>query len=138
MPAYATVQDIIDRYGERTLWDLLNGEGETLDHTPVEQALADASEEVDASLRGRYALPLANVPAVVRRLAIDLALAMLPTEAAGDNDLVQERAKAARKMLDAVRKGDVDLGLAAPTTSVGSVTFVGPGMVFTSDRLKDL
>lgn len=136
---YATPQDIIDRYGEDLLYRLVNrAHDEQLDMAAVERALADASGEVEAALRSRYALPLsAPAPGILVRITVDLALALLPTEAAGDNDLIQERAKAARRLLESIRTGDADLGIpTTPGTSGGGVMFSGPGMVFTSDRLK--
>lgn len=62
--AYATRQDIIDRYGEDELIVAADhDEDGVADATVVEQGLADASDEIDAYLAGRYTLPLA----VVRR-----------------------------------------------------------------------
>lgn len=136
---YATVPDIITRYGESLLHSLLDREGEELDQAAVEAALADASQEVDLYLRARAALPLSPVPDVIKRATIDLALAMLPTQAAGDNDLIQQRAAAARKLLAAVAEGALTLGLFPPAGAAGGggVLFSGPGMVFTPDALKD-
>lgn len=134
---YATLPDIITRYGEDLLHSLLGRDREDLDQAAVEAALADASQEVDLYLRDRVTLPLGTVPDVIKRATIDLALAMLPNHAAGDNDLIQERAKSARKMLAAVAAGTLSLGLPAPAAAgADGVLFSGPGMVFTPDALK--
>lgn len=136
---YATPQDITDRYGEDLLYTLADRDRDgQLDTAVVERALDDATAEAEAALRGRYVLPLTGpVPVLLVRVVIDLALAMLPTEAAGDNDLIQARAKSARKLLDSIRKGEVDLGIATTGGAAGGVHFSGPGTVFTPGRLKD-
>lgn len=138
---YATLQDITDRYGEDLQHNLVN-QSASDDSAAltgiVERALGDASEEVNLYLRGRVVVPLTVVPEVIRRVVVDLALAMLPTEGAGDNDLVQDRAKAARKLLSTIASGALDLGLPAPAGAAGGggVQFSGPGQIFTADALQ--
>lgn len=112
----------------------------TLDEAAVDRALADATDEVEMSLRGRYRLPLSPVPQIVRRWVIDIALAMLPTSGAGDSDLLTDRAKAARQALKDLRSGAtvLDLPAEAPAArgGAGHVAFDGPGQVFTPNALK--
>ena len=68
---YATLQQLIDRYGERMLVRLTDrGESANLqiDGDTVDRALADADALIDGYLGGRYALPL--VVDIAQRLAI--------------------------------------------------------------------
>ncbi len=57
---YATVQDMIDRFGERELIQLTAGAGADaiVDADKVERALADAQSLVDGSVGAVYQLPL--------------------------------------------------------------------------------
>lgn len=125
---YAAAQDIIDRYGDDLLYSLApDQDGETYDAEIVAQALADASEEMDLSLRGRYRLPLASVPGVLVRACVDLALSMIPRDAAQDGDLIQKRAKQARELLRGLARGDQKLDLeAAPSQGGGDILYDNP------------
>lgn len=38
------------------------------------RAIADADAEIDAAIGGRYTLPLASTPAIIRRISVDLTL----------------------------------------------------------------
>ena len=83
MTVYATAQDILDRYAHVGL--MLSGlteDGEP-DTAPLEKALEEAGSEIAMALRGRYALPLAVVPPVLKRIAVDIAMdAPFPATAA--------------------------------------------------------
>lgn len=111
---YATVTDLIDRYGEQELIQLTdrNGAG-PYDATVVARALADADSEIDGYLAARYTLPLATTPAAITRVACDLARYRL----FGDHmtEVVRTRYEDAVRLLQGVAKGSVTLGLPATT-----------------------
>lgn len=74
--AYATVQDMIGRFGETEMLRLSSVDGllpDVVNPVPVEQALADADGIIDSYLRKRYSVPLAPVPQVITRAACILA-----------------------------------------------------------------
>lgn len=74
--AYATVQDMIGRFGETEMLRLSSVDGvlpETVNAAPVEQAIADADGIIDSYLRKRYRVPLAPVPQVITRASCILA-----------------------------------------------------------------
>jgi phage gp36-like protein len=74
---YATMQDIIDRYGEDELIVAADhDEDGSADTVVVEQGLSDASDEIDVYIGERYPLPLAAVPSVLKRLCVDMARAI--------------------------------------------------------------
>jgi len=74
--SYATAQDVINRYPNRDLVQLTNEDpaATTINVTPITQALSDASAEIDGYIEGRFTLPLIDPPAVLTRLATDLAM----------------------------------------------------------------
>lgn len=67
---YATEENLVARFGQEV--DQLK-----LMHastsTAVEDALQDATEEINGYIGGRYALPLPNVPSNLERMACDIA-----------------------------------------------------------------
>lgn len=116
MASYCTPQDLIDRYGETELLQLAPGAGGALDTAKVALAIADASGFVDARLRLRHTLPLAEVPALLVRLTAAIARHELhlgggrqPSEqVAGERD-------AAIAFLKEEAAGQVDLGIPLST-----------------------
>lgn len=74
--AYATVQDMIDRFGATEMLRLSSVDGElpdTVTAYPVEKAIADADGIIDSYLRKRHAVPLSPVPQVITRASCILA-----------------------------------------------------------------
>ena len=65
--SYATPQDLINRYPNRDLVQLTNEDPTitTINTTVLQQALDDASAEIDGYLGGRFILPLTDVPEVL-------------------------------------------------------------------------
>lgn len=106
--SYATPQDMLARFGERELIQLSDPLASVPDDVKITQALEDASAEIDAYLQGRYALPLANVPTVLPRLACDIARYRLWEDKSSEE--VRDRYKDAVRMLEMIAKGVIDLG----------------------------
>lgn len=73
---YATVQDMIGRFGRIEMLRLSSVDGVLPDEVapaPVEQAIADADAIIDSYLRKRYRVPLAPVRQVITRASCVLA-----------------------------------------------------------------
>ncbi|WP_303927424.1 DUF1320 domain-containing protein [Desulfovibrio piger] len=121
MATYATAQDILNRYATVAVFlARLNDEG-LPDTAPLETALHEATSEIDAALRGRYRLPVTDVPPVLRRIAVDLAVDAIPRNGIEAADLFERRAKAARQLLAEIAAGKAKLDLPeADTTDSGS------------------
>ena len=102
---YATLQDLVDRFTADEI-EMLSG-GNT---AAVTRALEDASNEISAALRGRYALPLPSVDPLLVRLACDLARESLYADRPSEN--VADRAKVARQILGRIAAGHQRLDLA--------------------------
>lgn len=105
---YASVQDMIDRYGATELAQRSNRvDGATVDETVVTRALDDATAEIDSYLTTRYTLPLATVPPVITRLTCDIARYQLHDD--GAPETVRTRYEDAVSLLKKFSSGDVCL-----------------------------
>lgn len=134
---YATQQDMIDRFGEQELIELTDhAAAGVIDATVMAGALGDADAEIDAYLAGRYTLPLASVPRVLTRFAVDLArYGLYDTRA---TEQVKARYDDAIKFLKALANGTVSLGLDPvnqPLAETGGVQVLAPARVFNDDSL---
>lgn len=109
---YASIQDLIDRFGEAELVSLTDRSvppSGSYDTTVAEQSLNDAEAEVDAYLSGRYAMPLASVPNIIVRLVCDIARYHLFGAALTDE--VSKRYNDAIAFLKNVSSGKASLGI---------------------------
>lgn len=137
--SYATAQDMIDRFGEAELTQLTDRTGAgVIDAAVLGRALDDADSEIDGYLTARYALPLATVPPLLTRVAVDLARFQL----FGDRitESVKTRRDNAVALLQSIAKGIVSLGLDPafqPVQDAGGVAFNSGVRVFDADGLVD-
>lgn len=72
--AYASAQDMRNRYPEKDLRELTDELGAVINDGVLDSALADASDLIDGYLRGRYALPLLDVPRSLVLMACTIAM----------------------------------------------------------------
>lgn len=120
--AYCTQQDMIDRYGEEELIQLTDREQTgAIDTAVLSAAIDDATGTMDAYLGTRYTLPLASVPAALKRICCDMARYLLHGNAAPET--VADRNGAAIEFLQAVAKGDLDLAVGNTSQNSGGVAF---------------
>lgn len=111
--SYCTQADLVETYGEqelKQLSDRVNKPAQVVDAAVIGRAIADADAEIDLHLDGRYTLPLASVPLVLKRVACTLTYANLHTRLADDHPahLAAERS---RKLLSGIASGKLSLGL---------------------------
>lgn len=136
---YASVHDMINRYGETEMIQLSDRANTGLvDVVVVEAKLADASAEIDAYLQGRYDLPIVDVPVLLTRIAADIARYHLYDDRATEQ--VTQRYKDAVRFLESVARGTVHLGLGAtaqPALITGGPEVATPGRVFTRHSLRE-
>ena len=136
--AYAVQANLETRYGSVELAQLSDRvNGSVIDVTVVARALADADAEIDAWLGGRYALPLASVPAVLERVACDIARYRLYDDRATEQ--VRQRYEDAIRDLKAIAAGTLALdGVTPPAPADGGnhVNYRSPERVFNADALS--
>lgn len=117
---YATVADLVARFGERELVQLTDRENippSEVDADLVETKIGDASAFVDGYVGQRYRLPLAGcakpdgaggveyvAPPVLARITCDLARYYLHDDLAPENE-VYRRYKAAVRELESIADG---------------------------------
>jgi phage gp36-like protein len=140
---YASASDMIARYPNRDLVQLTNEDpgATTVNAAVLEQALADASAEIDGYLGGRFTLPLSDPPAVLARLASDIAMyrlqALRPLHDVAD---ARQRYDDAIAMLVRVAAGELTLGVGAnglETAAAKNAEQVqGPARTFSRDTMK--
>lgn len=141
--SYATPQDLIGRYPNRDLVQLSNEDpaATAIDTAALQQALDDASAELDGYLGGRFTLPLTDPPAVLNRLAADIAIyrlqALRPLHDLAD---ARRRYDDAIAMLTKVAAGELTLGIASDgrQTQISETAeqAEGPARVFSRGSMK--
>jgi phage gp36-like protein len=131
---YATQQDMIDRYGEDDLLIAADHDGDGVaDAAVVTQGLSDATDVIDAHIGARYTLPLATVPAVLKRLCVDIALYLM-SKPPSITEEKRKRYEDAIKLLQAISSGKVSLGISETGETVattGGASFTAKDRVFT-------
>src|SRR3989304_6022294 len=73
--AYCTHADLLQRLSEQDLIDLTDktGTGE-LDSDAEARAIADADAEIDSYCGSNYTVPFSPVPAMIRKISVDIAI----------------------------------------------------------------
>jgi len=129
---YATLDHLKDRYTARLLLDLTDrGDAPTgeIDAAVVERQLVNTDAVIDAYLAGKYRLPLAEVPPLIRDLAEQIAIYKLhPFE---PDAKIKADHDAALKQLRDIATGTVRL----PIEGVEPADRTGSG-VQTTDRAR--
>jgi len=137
--AYATQQNLVDRFGEGELLDLTDRDNQgEVDVDAVATALTDATDTIDSYLSSRYTLPLDPTPGIVARVCSDIARYYLYEDRVTEQ--VAERYKAAIAWLRDIQAGkaNLDADPAGLTPSTSSAPVVdAPDRVFTTETLKD-
>ncbi len=141
--AYATKQDMIDRFGEAELIELTDDDGLAIDDVEVDTALSDASELIDSILGVRYVLPLAPVPGILVTYTCDIARYELHDELPGEH--VTAKRDFAIQMLKDIAQGKSGFGPNGPAaldpdtgagSSAGEGTIDSSDLVFTDSKLN--
>ena len=109
---YATEPDLVARFGAEVeqLKRLLSSP------TAVDDAIQDATEEINGHIGGRYPLPLPNVPSNLKRMACDIARYRLYFEQPTEE--VRKRYEDAIAFLKRVADNKAHLQIQLPETNV--------------------
>ncbi len=137
--AYATVQDLVDRFGEREIVQITDrSRAGVIDETVARRAIDDASAEIDTYLASRCALPLATVPAVLVHFCADMARYRLSGDMA--TDIITQRYKDAVAFFTRVANGQISLGVSSAgeaPAGAGSAQMESGGRVFDRSKSKE-
>jgi phage gp36-like protein len=130
--SYCTKQNLIDRFGETELIQRTDRAGTgVINDAVLNEAIADADAEIDGYLT-TYALPLQTVPAVMERIACDIARYYLFGD--GMIEQIKTRYDNAIKYLNLVAKGTISLAPdtsgAVPVAASAEVEFQSSSAVF--------
>lgn len=135
---YCTPQNLTDRFGITEIIDLSDRENAAVIITEVlEQAIEDASAEMDGYIGTRYDLPLAIVPKVLMPIACDITRYKLYDEKPTEH--VTKRYDDAIKFLRGISKGEVSLGVNDLGEQAASTDFAemqSAGSVFSREKSK--
>ena len=127
---YATQQNIIDRISNDSLLIIADRDDDgAVDTAIVDEAISDATAEIDTYVAAKYDLPLAVVPKVLTRLCVDIAVYRLSVDADLGTEERRKRYEDAVKLLVRISEGKVSLGLEEP-----AVTTNGAASVTSNDR----
>lgn len=137
---YATQQDIIDRYGQEDLLVVADRDNDgNVDPDVVDEALADATAEIDTWLAAKYDLPLPSTPSVLVRLCVDITIYRLSSEAGLASEMRRQRYEDAVRLLKGIAKGEASLGLPDPPKSTnGRAQLVSGKRRFDRDKMGRL
>lgn len=113
--AYCTVTDLVAIFGEldiAALTNRSNAQASTVDDAIAQQAIVQAEAEVNVYLEGRYPLPLATIPLILKQVVADIARFYLYTRIDAEHPAAQ-RYRQRIKLLEGIAAGRLSLGLDA-------------------------
>jgi len=111
---YCQIEDIRKQVQEDTLIQLTDdNQSGQIDSVIVDEAVIYSETLIDGYLRGRYVLPLASVPEVIKILAVDLTIYRLYSRRfqTETSDAVTEKYKNSIKILEQIQRGIISLGI---------------------------
>lgn len=131
---YASTQNLVDRAGTAMLTELTDRDvpltGAVVEAVAAD-ALVNADAVIDGYLKGRYALPLASTPPLVRDLAVSIALYKLHRNIVSDK--VRADYEDALRQLREIANGIVRLDVAGVEPAGSGATGVR-----VNDRPRDM
>lgn len=137
--AYCTRDDLESRFGTIEIADLLDQDNNGADDIDrLASAIADAGALIDGYIAGRYAVPLATAPALIKDVACDVTRYKLWRNRAPEE--IQKRYDQAISTLRDISRGVISLppGTVPPqTVSEGGVAYEASERIFTESSLSD-
>lgn len=139
---YCTQDDVLDQLSEAQLIQCTDdNDTGSVDAAKVAQAIADADGEIDGYVGARYAVPLSPVPAIILKLAVDIAIYNLFSRRDEVPENRAERYKNAIRFLEQVAKGGISLGAddpegSPPATEAPRMSSQNPARIFTRRKMS--
>lgn len=141
--AYVTQTDLETAITARTVLELSDDDANGVIDTGVIEAVCESAQaEVDGYLRVHYQVPMAEPPRLVQLLALEVAIFRLFSRRVAALEVpeaIVERYKGARRQLEAIRKGELDLGEDPPpaASTAAVATTQGGERLFTDTTMED-
>jgi phage gp36-like protein len=135
--AYCTIEKLVSRFGEAELLRIADRDhDDKIDASVVQEALDDASVEIDAYIGTRYSTPMDPAPSLLERLCADIARYRLYDE--NPLEEVDNRYKQAVATLRDISSGRASLK--DPNADIASgdvlVTHTDEDRLFTMDSMR--
>lgn len=135
--AYCTHDNLIQRFGQREINDLLDRDNDGDDDTStLDSTIADADALIDSYVSAKYEVPLSPVPQIIKYISCDITRFMLWDDNAPEE--VRKRYDDAIARLKDIAKGMMKLPsttVVAPNNPTGGVDYYAEERVFTRDSL---
>ncbi len=138
--AYSAKADILEQLDEDVLVQLTDdADAGVVDDDVVTRAIADADSEIDSYCAAHYEVPFSTVPAMVRKLSVDIAIYNLYARRKGAPEDRKARYDSAIRFLRDVSTGKASLGSTEPDESDGGpeATTKKSDRAFTIGRSSD-
>lgn len=141
---YSALDDIKKLLPEETIIQLTDDDGiGTVNQGRVDEAIIQADSEIDSYCGGRYSVPFATVPGIVKKISVDIAIYNLYSRRVEEIPKTRDdRYKNAIRQLEYISKGQISIGVdpepAAPSRSSTSVQVVSNLKIFGRDNMKGL
>ncbi len=137
--AYATKDDLLKRDEAYLRTCAYSAMSDEWDDVGIDQALMDATDEVNTYLSVRYTLPLETIPNIITSLTIPVAFYWLGDSNSQVTEIIEERYKNSIARLKGIAAGKANLGLPdkeKPTeNSGGNVTWFSEERKLTRSKL---
>ncbi len=131
---YATVTDLITKFGEQEI-DELTDQGNP---GKMDDAIADATSEINSYLAQRYEVPLQQIPVTITSACCDIARYRLYSHHATEE--VNQRYKDRIAWLKLLSEGKLTIGAAEKDSNKKAgaiITSGGKNRIFTQDTMRD-
>lgn len=140
--AYCAQSDILEQIDEDVLIGLTDDDDDgDVDDDKVTRAIADADAEIDSYCGARYTVPFTTVPAIIRKMSVEIAIYNLYARRKGASESREKRYNNAIRLLRDVSKGVVSLGAddpdgSPPDTNAPQMATTNPDRIFSREKLK--
>jgi phage gp36-like protein len=136
---YCTQTDLLEQISSKELISCTDdANAGTVDTSAVDRAIADADAEIDGYCSGRYTVPFSPVPAIIRKLSVDIAVYNVYSRRRGAPESRKQRYDNAIAFLKSISSGEVSLGAddPEPPTQNHQPQFAGNDRIFTRDKMS--
>ena len=137
--AYCTIDDIKKLLPEKALALITDDAGTgAIDEAKVTEAISSADAEIDAYSGVRYTVPFGIVPAIIKKLSVDIAVYNLHSRRGEEVPASRkERYRNAVRILEAVALGAVSLNAPAAGKTDAETNKAEDEQVFSRETLKE-